>query len=198
MIITNVIPLDNKRGKVYIDGKYAFPLYLREISRFNIVVDRVVSEAEYDEIYNIVSRRIRERALYLLEAMPRTESNIRRKLMDNYYTEEYISPVIEELKGYGYIDDRSYAYNYAISMSENRGMSRKAIINKLFEKGIDRDLIEEAVAILPKDETELINKVLKKKGINFSDINNMEYKERQKVYRYLNSKGFSTSCINMY
>lgn len=198
MLITNVLPLDNKRRKVYIDGKYAFPLYLSEIRKFNIIENAEVSEVVFEEIEKLLFRRIRERALYLLEAMPRTESNIRRKLFDNHYTEAYINAVIEDLKEYGYIDDVNYAYNYAVSMSENRGMSKRAIIQKLYEKGVDRDIIMNAVNELPEDETELMDRALKKKGLKLSDIDSLEPKEKQRIYRYLQSKGFSVFGINMY
>ena len=36
MEITDVAPLDKKRRKVYIDGQYAFPLYLSELRKYNI------------------------------------------------------------------------------------------------------------------------------------------------------------------
>ena len=166
--------------------------------KFNIVEDIEVEEATFREIEHLIFRRIRERALYLLEAMPRTESNIRRKLLDNHYTEVYINAVIEDLKQYGYVDDVSYAYNFAISMSENRGMSKRAIVQKLYEKGVDRDVIMNAVNELPEDETELIDRALKKKGLSRGDIDSLEPKEKQKIYRYLQSKGFSAYGINMY
>lgn len=198
MLITNVLPLDNKRRKVYIDGKYAFPLYLSEIRKFNIKENTEIDGVALEELEKLLFRRVRERALYLLEAMPRTESNIRRKLLDNHYTEYYINAVIDNLKTYGYIDDASYAYNYAISMSENRGMSKRAIIQKLYEKGVDRAVIMCAVDELPEDETELINRALKKKGLSLSDIDSLESKEKQRIYRYLQGKGFSLFGINMY
>jgi regulatory protein len=38
MLITDIVSLDNKKRKVYIDGKYTFPLYLGEIRQFNIAI----------------------------------------------------------------------------------------------------------------------------------------------------------------
>lgn len=196
--ITDITPLDNKRRKVYINGKYAFPLYLKELDKFRLRENMEITPIIMQEINDLLHRRIRERALYLLEAMPRTECNIRRKLADNHYTEEYITPVIDELIYYGYIDDKAYAFNYASSMSCNRGMSRKMIAMKLYEKGISKEIVIEAVNTLPEDESELIDKILKKKGLTLSELNDLPYNEKQKIYRYLVSKGFSPSCINMY
>ena len=134
ILITDILPLDNKRRKVYINGKYAFPLYLSELKKYHIQPNESLDDLKWNTITGLIHRRIRERILYLLEAMPRTEYNIRKKLADNHYSEAYVNPVIEELKSFGYIDDRAYALNFAQSMSANRGMSRKAIIQKLYEK----------------------------------------------------------------
>lgn len=198
ILITDILPLDNKRRKVYINGKYAFPLYLSELKKYHIQPNESLDDLKWNTITGLIHRRIRERILYLLEAMPRTEYNIRKKLADNHYSEAYINPVIEELKSFGYIDDRAYALNFAQSMSANRGMSRKVIIQKLYEKGVNREYIYEAIDTLPVDETELINKALKKKGLSMDEVRELPPKEKQKIYRYLVGKGFSSFSINMY
>lgn len=198
MLITDIVSLDNKKRKVYIDGKYTFPLYLGEIRQFNIAIGEAISEADINRINEILYKRIRERALYLLEGMPRTEQNLRRKLLDNHYTDEYITPVIEQLKDYGFIDDLKYAMDYAESMRNNRGMSKRMIVSKLFEKGVSRDIIQEVEALISGDETDLIERALNKKGLSIEGFKELEPKEKQRMYRYLISKGFSASCINMY
>lgn len=198
ILITDILPLDNKRRKVYINGKYAFPLYLSELKKYHIQPNESLDDLKWNTITGLIHRRIRERILYLLEAMPRTEYNIRKKLADNHYSEAYVNPVIEELKSFGYIDDRAYALNFAQSMSANRGMSRKVIIQKLYEKGVNREYIYEAVDTLPVDETELINKALKKKGLSMEEVRELSPKEKQKIFRYLVGKGFSSFSINMY
>ena len=198
MLITDIVSLDNKKRKVYIDGKYTFPLYLGEIRQFNIAIGEAISEADINRINEILYKRIRERALYLLEGMPRTEQNLRRKLLDNHYTDEYITPVIEQLKDYGFIDDLKYAMDYAESMRNNRGMSKRMIVSKLFEKGVSRDIIQEVEALISGDETDLIERALNKKGLSIEGFKELEPKDKQRMYRYLISKGFSASCINMY
>ena len=198
MVVTDIVPLDNKKRKVYINGKYTFPLYLGEIRQFNIAIGEAISEADINRINEILYKRIRERALYLLEGMPRTEQNLRRKLLDNHYTDEYITPVLELLKSYGFIDDMKYAMDYAESMRNNRGMSKRMIISKLYEKGVSRDIIQEVEELISRDETDLIERALNKKGLSIEGFKELEPKDKQRMYRYLISKGFSASCINMY
>ena len=198
MVVTDIVPLDNKKRKVYINGKYTFPLYLGEIRQFNIAIGEAISEADINRINEILYKRIRERALYLLEGMPRTEQNLRRKLLDNHYTDEYITPVLELLKSYGFIDDMKYAMDYAESMRNNRGMSKRMIISKLYEKGVSRDIIQEVEELISGNETDLIERALNKKGLSIEGFKELEPKDKQRMYRYLISKGFSASCINMY
>lgn len=195
MIITDVAPLDNKRRRVYIDGEYTFPLYLSEIRKFHIEPECEITDNTLDVINGILHRRIRERILYLISSMPRTEKNIRTKLIRSHYTEECINPVIDELKQYHYIDDMEYAINYAESLRDNRGKSRKVIEQSLYSKGISQDIIRSVMQDFECDNTELIWKALYKRGYNENNISEISTEERQRVFRYLSGKGFACADI---
>lgn len=195
MIITDVVPLDNKRRRVYIDGEYAFPLYLSEIRKFRIEPECQITDNTLDMINDVLHRRIRERTLYLISSMPRTEQNIRMKLMQAQYTEKYINPVIDELKRYHYIDDMEYAVNYAESLRDNRGRSRKVIEQSLYSKGISRDIIRTVMQNFECDNTALIWKTLNKRGYNEDNISDVSTEERHKLFRYLSAKGFAYDDI---
>ena len=80
MEITDIAPLDKKRRKVYIDGQYAFPLYVSELRKYNIEAGAVLEENVYDDICSLLMRRVRERILYLITDYDRSEQNIRQKI----------------------------------------------------------------------------------------------------------------------
>lgn len=195
MIVTDIAPLDNKRRRVHIDGEYAFPLYLSEIRRFHIETDKELSESDYNAVRELLFRRIRERILYLIGSMPRTERNIRTKLLESHYTEEYINPVIDELKQYHYIDDMDYAVNYAESLRDNRGKSRKVIEQSLYAKGISQDIIKSVMQDFECDNSELIWKALRRKGYDSDNIAAIGRDEKGRLYRYLMGKGFESADI---
>lgn len=190
MQITDIIPLDSKRRGVYIDGQYAFPLYLSELNKYHISEGDEISTAILEVISEVIHRRIRERILYLLGDMPRTEKNIRTKLIQSHYTDESITPVIEELKEYKYIDDVNYAYEYANSLKFNGNKSRRVIEVKLYEKGVPREVISQVMNDIETDETEQIERMIRKKGYEPDELYQLDYNSQQKIYRYLMSRGF--------
>ena len=65
-------------------------------------------QEQVEEIYHeILRKRIKERALYLLKAADKTEYEIRTKLRQAFYPEELIDYAVDFLKQYRYIDDHS-------------------------------------------------------------------------------------------
>ena len=196
MIVTDVVPFDKKRRKVHIDNQYAFPLYLSELRRFNIEPGSEVSVTSLEKIEEILNKRIRERILYLLDTSPRTEYEIRAKLLKSGYIDRYVTPVIDRIKEYGYIDDYAYARMYSESLRNGKNISRRMIEQKLYQKGISADIISEIMDDISVDETDLILKALKKKKVDLVTYCNMDYLSRRKIYGYLISKGFAPSNIS--
>ena len=196
MIVTDVVPFDKKRRKVHIDNQYAFPLYLSELRRFNIEPGNEVSVTSMEKIEEILYKRIRERILYLLDASPRTEYEIRTKLLKSGYIDRYVTPVIDRIKEYGYIDDYAYARMYSESLRNSKNNSRRMIEQKLYQKGISAEVISEIMEDISIDETDLIIKTLKKKKVDLATYGDMDYAARRKTFGYLVSKGFSPSNVS--
>ena len=198
MEITDIAPLDKKRLKVYIDGQYAFPLYVSELRKYNIEAGAVLEENVYDDICSLLMRRVRERILYLISDYDRSEQNIRQKISMAGYRGSFVDDAIDSLKEYGYIDDLRFARYYAESMRDTKGRSAFAISRSLYEKGISRDVIDTVMGELDIDEDAQILKVLSSKGYNEENIRQIDDKERQKLISSLMRKGFSYDLISIY
>lgn len=198
MEITDIAPLDKKRRKVYIDGQYAFPLYVSELRKYNIEAGAVLEENVYDDICSLLMRRVRERILYLITDYDRSEQNIRQKLSMAGYRGSFVDDAIDSLKEYGYIDDLRFARYYAESMRDTKGRSAFAISRSLYEKGISRDVIDTVMGELDIDEDAQILKALSSKGYNEENIRQIDDKERQKLISSLMRKGFSYDLISIY
>lgn len=196
MLITDVAPLDKKRRRVYIDYEYAFPLYISELKKYGIKPDTELSEAVYSEIADILSKRVRERILYLIGDTDRTEKNIREKLRNSGYIGEIADRAVESLKEYGYIDDARYARMYAESMRDGKNKSVRAIEAALYAKGVPRDVISEVVDGLDFDEEEQIVKALAKKGYTAEALSEADGDTKRKLYGFLARKGFSHDAIS--
>lgn len=198
MEITDVAPLDKKRRKVYIDGQYAFPLYLSELRKYNIETGTTLEENVYDDICSLLMRRVRERILYLIADYDRSEQNIRQKISMAGYRGSFVDDAIDSLKEYGYIDDLRFARYYAESMRDTKGRSAFAISRSLYEKGISRDVIDTVMGELDIDEEAQILKALSSRGYNEDNIREIDDKERQKLISFLMRKGFSYDLISIY
>lgn len=198
MEITDIAPLDKKRRKVYIDGQYAFPLYMSELRKYNIEAGAVLEENVYDAICSLLMRRVRERILYLIADYDRSEQNIRQKISMAGYRGSFVDDAIDSLKEYGYIDDLRFARYYAESMRDTKGRSAFAISRSLYEKGISRDVIDTVMGELDIDEDAQILKALSSKGYNEENIRQIDDKERQKLISSLMRKGFSYDLISIY
>lgn len=145
----------------------------------------------------------KEFSLFLLKIRSRTESQLRQKLESKkIYSSEIIDKCIESLKNYSYIDDDAYCKRYIELNCKNK--SYRAMRLKLFQKGIDNDLLdkyfnsrdEDCITDKEKNENETAKKLLEKKIGNLDSIKDMEYKEKSKLYGYLARKGFSYDIID--
>lgn len=192
MIITDILPIDKKRSKVYIDESYAFPLYFGELRKYNIKVDEEISQDTYQEIMTeVILKRCKIRAMNILIKYDKTEKQIRDKLAQGFYPEEVIEDTIAYMKSYGYIDDGRYVSNYLIRNKSFK--SRKQIFAKLSAVGITKENIRRVVDEMENNEAEAIKKIVQKKKF---DINTATFDERRKMYQLLLRRGFEYADID--
>jgi len=193
MQITAVVPIDRRRSKVLCEEGLVFALYNGEVKRYKIEEGTDLSEEVYEEILTqILMKRARERALYLLKDQDRTEQEIRRKLKEGFYPESAMKGAIEFLKEYHYLDDLEYGRRYIRSHGDRR--SKKRLQFDLQQKGIDKELIR---LLMEENEEEIsedlqIQRFLKKKGYEKGETTP---KEREKLMAALARKGFSYDAI---
>ena len=103
MFITDIIPIDKKRVKVYLDNEFAFVLYKGELRLYNISVGEEMPNEVFDKISDeILLKRAKLRAMNLLAKKDYTEKNIRKKLEDGYYNEKQIEDTIDNFNKFDY------------------------------------------------------------------------------------------------
>ena len=185
MIVTSIEQHTKTKVKVCLDNRTDFQLYKREIDKYGINEGEELSN--YDEILNeVLIPRAKKRAMHLLEKMDRTKADIRSKLRRNGYPDEAINAAIEYIESYNYLNDERYAYMYVRNYCNSR--SRNRIMQDLYRKGVDKDTINNAIeSEYTVDEEELINMYIIKRGY---DADNASMKDRDKMFRFLISKGF--------
>lgn len=195
MIVKSIEKLSGKNVKVTMEDGISFPLYAGEIKRYSIGEEKHISDDLYEHIMEeIVYKRGRERAMYMLQCSDKTERQLRDKLAAGGYPEKIIEKIINFLKKYGYIDDYGYAVSFIKARKET--MSTKMIKYKLMSRGIDKGIIENAFMEVSDMETgseeSIIMEIIRKKKF---DYNNSGAKEKNRIIFYLLRKGFNYDDI---
>ena len=197
MLVTDILDYDKRKVLVQLDGYLIFPLYKGEITKYRLQKDCEISNAVYTEIMKVLlPKRVKLRAMNLLQKRSYTTSGLRHKLMEGHYPEALVEEAIDYVISYGYLDDFRYAEEYIRCYSENR--SKRRIMQDLFTKGISTSVAEQAwqryeAENTPVDEEAQILELLRKKKF---DVENADYKERVKMMNYLYRKGYSFERIN--
>ena len=193
MYIEAIDATKNNKNKVHLSNGVDFTLYKGELRKLQLQEGEELSDALYETILQeILNPRARRRAMHLLEKMDRSTKQLERKLREGGYPEEAIAEAIAYVKGYHYLDDARLARSHIRFYQESR--SRMRMTQDLLKKGIDRELIDACMEEeLEQSQTELIQKLLRKKGY---DSENATREERAKIYRFLLQRGFSSSDIS--
>ena len=187
MKVTKIESVTKTRYKVFIDEEFAFILYKGELSKFRIKEDKDISEEELGQIYVILLKRAKLRALHLLETMNRTEAQLRQKLVQTGYPEEIVDEAVRYVKSFGYINDEMYIRNFIDSRREKK--SKREIVSLLYGKGIDSDQIDRIISEVYEEHSdkEAVLSIIRKKGW---ETEPEDEKEKTKRYSYLVRKGF--------
>lgn len=190
MKIVTKLEAYNSRIKVYIDEELFFLLYKGEVRKFHLKENESISDDTYDKILELLYKRARERAFYILDNSYKTENQIREKLRKGLYPESIIDKVIDYLVEYSLIDDKRYASMYIEYKSSSR--SKKQIVQDLYAKGISGNIIDIAFEESNYSDEESLNKIIDKKITKYNLDNQQEL---QKLYRYLIGKGYSYNDV---
>ena len=131
-----------------------------------------------------------ETALRIINCEPQFSSVLKNKLLKKGFTLEQITSVLEQLKELELLDDSRLARIYAGDLMRIKLYGSMIVRAKLYEKGVERNVAEEAVMRALEDnggEIELCRKCLEKKIDSQLDTKNK--------IRRLASKGFSMGAI---
>lgn len=133
-----------------------------------------------------------------LAARPRSLAELVSYLEKKEIFPDYIPPLVEDLKGYGYIDDRKFAATYARYLIQTKGLSRYALRFELKRKGISEADIEAGLEDLfegddAENEEEVALRIAKKKMASMKGV--ATEKARKRVTDYLRRRGYGFGVI---
>lgn len=148
---------------IYIDGEYR--LTVDDVFWFSTPWHNL-KEIEPEELAALEeavgSRRAFTAALDLLSRRDHTKQELLRKLTVKH-SAEAARAAVERAEALGYIDEVRFAENYAESLYRNKHFGERRIVQELLRKGIPREIAENAVENLDKDDENRIILLLRGK-----------------------------------
>ena len=121
---------------------------------------------------------------------------MRRKLQKKDISPVVIDDVVARLYELEYLDDEAYAHDYAHNRFSSKKYGPVRIRRELEERGVDRHLAEAAVDELfaEADVTAAAWTHAEKRWPRLEDEDDPR-RRRQKMYRYLRRRGFTSDTI---
>lgn len=176
---------NRQRVNVYLDGEFAFGL-ARIVAAW-LQVGQFISDEKIAQLRAEDERETAfQSALRLIQLRPRSENEIRQKLLQRQEKDDVIQHVIERLKQSGLLNDDTFARSWIENRAELRPRSRRALAYELSQRGIERSVIETNLAEL--DDDEMAYRAAQQKARKFRDLDWKDF--RLKLYRYLAQRGF--------
>lgn len=185
----------------YDEKKYLFKIVLEDKSQLNISYEtyekhQLVKGLEIED--KILNQLIEEdeflacksAALSLINYKMRSSKELRDRLFIKGYSKKQVDKTLNYLKEKSFLNDQYYANEYFKQLLHMKNFSLNKIKQKMYEKGIDKELIMD---IQDHEYSELIEKKnclyhaeKKSRSLDLDDR-----KSYDKAFRYLVSNGFS-------
>lgn len=191
-----------KRFNVFLDGQFAFGADEDLIVERRLVVGK---EINADDLVKILSEaevgKLVEKVYGLLSVRYRSEREIRdylrrlsfkRKVKEqDALSEVVVEALIEKLKKRDLINDLRFAKEWVEARRKSKKKGINAIKAELFQKGIDREIIEEVLSSKYQvlREEDLAVQALERKLKSWKHLPQLEFK--QKAIPFLMRRGFN-------
>jgi regulatory protein len=182
------------RLNVYLDEVFALGIGLDAAASQRLEVGQVLTPERVTEI-KIADEigRATESALGLLAARPRSVREIRDRLRQKGYEPATIDLAVEKLEGWGYIDDTEFARYWVENRAAHKPRGHRLLEQELRQKGIDRELVKEAIAEAEIDEDSAALDIARAKLPSYK--NDDPQVARRKLVGFLQRRGFDYDVI---
>lgn len=198
MIITKIEKQknNNKRYSIFIDNEFAFGIDEIDLLYYKLKENEPLDNEKYEYILNkLLLKRAKDKALKYLGYKMRSKNQVIKKLQEYEFPPNVINKVIKVLEKYNYINDEDFAKAFIKDKLNLKGHGVFKISYDLKMLGVDEEIFKKYLY-----DEEFINEEKKAKDLLLKklgnkNIENLDYKEKQKIYAYLARRGFSYDSI---
>jgi len=141
--------------------------------------------------------KARQKALRYLAYRGRSVKEVQSKLAEQGFDDSVVKKVVDRFCDLGYLDDRNFARQWARSLAAHRLWGDRKIEASLREKGISRDLIQEAIAGAREEKGQrcAIQDLVEKRLRREPECEVFSYKGKRRLTQTLVGRGFPVDVI---
>ena len=125
----------------------------------------------------------------------RSEHEVRTRLRRADFDDPVVQATIARLRSLHYLDDQSFAVEWAESRAGRRARGRRVVESELRRKGVDDEIITAALDASYGDEIEVARPLAEKRARQLRGIDYLSF--RQQLGAYLSRRGFDYDAADM-
>lgn len=200
--ITALEPQRKRQGRlnVFVDGQFIIGVGEQVAADLGLRIGRAMTAEKLREVAGAEEvHKATEAALGLLEVRARARREIETRLTQKGYDEDVIRQVVEKLTRLEMLDDAQFAAQWVEAKTRvggSRPVGKRRISSELFQKGVGKDQIAEAVGkVTDEDELALARAAARKKVRQIPTDADALRAERQKLMGFLQRRGFGWETV---
>ncbi|MBI2338013.1 RecX family transcriptional regulator [Candidatus Daviesbacteria bacterium] len=199
--ITSVEPQKKKlrRFNIYLDGEFAFGADEDLVVNRRLVAGKVIAPEDLQEIlFEAEVGKLMEKMYRWFSLRQHSEKEVRdyfRVKGKEEMSQLAVDAVVETLKRKRLVNDFEFAKAWVEARRKSKQKGIRAIKAELFQKGIDKEIIEEVTRVESQESSEeqLAKQALEKKMKVWKNLDSR--KLRQKSIEFLLRKGFDYETV---
>lgn len=186
------------RFNIYVDGEWVAGVHAEVVAVAGLRVGQAVTVTELQDLMRAEElRRVRDSALHFLGYRARSRVELQRRLLQKGYDAELVEETLAALDRNGLINDAEFSQSWVRARTGSKPMGSNRLAAELRQKGIDRELIDEALQVVDQDvEMDLALAVGRKK---IEQLRDEDFRTaRRKLGAVLMRRGFTSEvCVKV-
>lgn len=185
---------DPERVMVDIDGRFAFALTRLLATEYHLQVGTTLAEPELNALLDAEEvERATGSALRFLAYRPRSTREVTDRLRQRGYSDQAIDGAIEKLRGWRYLDDREFARFWVENRLEYRPSGSRRLRQELRQKGVDGEVVEQAIEAVEADELPAAIELARKRAERLRGLDPIT--RRRRLAGFLQRRGYGWDIV---
>lgn len=183
------------RVNIFLNDEFGFGLDLNIMIKYSLSKNMELGDEFISEILIAEDKnKAYNYAISILSRRAKSEKELRLKMSQKGYENEYIDFTIDKLKQNKYIDDSDYSERFIRDKLSFSKYGKLKVREALYNKGIDKQIIDEKLNLISsEDEFKRSYELAEKKLKSLFKLDSQ--KRRIKLYNFLINKGFEYDTV---